>query len=347
MRTLHLTRDAGPGGLSRYLLDLCRAGRAGGDEVAVLGGGGPMLEAFEAAGVPYHVVPLDAGPAGFVRAVLAARRFAADFRPDLIHAHHRRAVLLGRRLQTRGRPPLLYTLHLSHMPVGGWRRLVADWGDHAHCASRAAADWLIGLGVPAGRVTTIPHGVDLARYRPPTADERGAARRRFGVGGPAPVAAYVGRLEDPKNVHWLLDVPGRLLVAGDGPDRPALAGHGRITLLGEVDPLAVYHATDLLLLPSAREGFGLAAAEAPACGVPVLRTRTSGAAETVVEGVTGRTTPVDRRAFADAAAGMLSDPAGLAALRGPAAAHARRHLDAARRLGEVLALQRRVAGPWA
>ena len=351
LRILHLTAASEPGGLSRYLLDLAAACRGLGHDVHVAGDVGPWQHAFDDAGLPYHRVPLAGGLSGFWRSARQLRPIAGGF--DVLHAHYRRAVLLGRRLQTSRRPPLLYTLHLSHMPLGGLlgaRRLLADWGDHAHCASRDAADWLTSAaGVDRGRVTVIPHGVDLARFTPPTDEQKHAARRRLGVPADAVVATCVGRLESPKNQHWLLDLPWaanrHLLLAGDGPDRAALerAATQNVHFLGETDPPAVYHAADVLLLPSGREGFALVAAEALACGVPVVRTRTSGTAETIVENVTGRSTPIDRPAFAAAAEAALADPAALRAMAGACRGHAERRFDPARQVAETLALYRRLA----
>jgi len=139
----------------------------------------------------------------------------------------------------------------------------------------------------------------------------------------------VGRLDVPKNADWMIDVAEAVsnaivVIAGDGPDaeklrrRAAKLGE-RIRMLGECDPLPVYQAADALLSPSQREGFSLVAAEGMCVGLPVLRTRTGGAAEMIVEGVTGRKTDIDRRAFAAAAKEFLADRAALARM-GEAAA---------------------------
>src|SRR5205085_1649314 len=126
------------------------------------------------------------------------------------------------------------------------------------------------------------------------------------------VAVYVGRLDYPKNCDWLIDVAAatrdrvprlRILLAGEGPHEAMLKQkiaqrnlHDRVYLLGHREPLPIYQATDALLLPSLREGFSFVCAEAMAVGVPVLRTRTSGTTETIVEGVTGKSTPIEHNA---------------------------------------------------
>ncbi len=345
LRILHLLPGSDAGGLSRYVLDLGGAMAAAGHTVAVAGDRGAWHDLFAASPLAWVDVPLKGGPLGLWRAARTLR----DFPADVLHVHARRPALVGRLLQRRRPTPMLYTLHLSDLP---WRPL-SDFGDHTHAASADALPWLARAGVPAGRVTVIPHGIDPARYPVPTTAQRAAARAALGLNGTDTVAAHVGRLDDPKNVDWLLDVAAavpaaRVVVAGEGPHAAALgrraAGLPNVTLLvGRRDPVPVYHAADAFLLPSGREGFSLACAEAMSCGVAVLRTATAGVTEQIVEGATGRSTPVDRPAFVAAAAAFLADPASLGRMGVAAADHVRRHLSFDRQVRDTVALYRRLA----
>ncbi|WP_263376658.1 N-acetyl-alpha-D-glucosaminyl L-malate synthase BshA [Granulicella aggregans] len=112
------------------------------------------------------------------------------------------------------------------------------------------------------------------------------------------------------------EVPSRLMLIGDGPDRSAAEylamRHGvqdRIHFLGKQDnvnellPLA-----DLMIMPSEMESFGLAALEAMACGVPAIATRVGGVSELIDDGVTGRLFEVgDVEGMATAAIALLND----------------------------------------
>jgi glycosyltransferase involved in cell wall biosynthesis len=248
------------------------------------------------------------------------------------------------------------------MPIT-WRSWFSnDYGDHVHAPAAEARRWAIeAAGVDAGRVTLIPHGIHVEQFPRATAEEKVAARRRFALSESDRVAAYVGRLDRPKNEEWLLDVAERsreaipnlkILVAGGGPHEDSFETEivrrrleGRVIPLGEMDdPLAVYRAADAFLLPSQREGFSLATAEAMSVGLPVCRTRTAGASELVVENVTGRTTAIEREAFVTTAIEFLRDEEGLARMSPAAAEHIREHFTFERQLERTVELYYRLAG---
>ncbi|MEO6436774.1 MAG: glycosyltransferase, partial [Tepidisphaeraceae bacterium] len=172
----------------------------------------------------------------------------------------------------------------------------------------------------------------------------------------ARVAAFVSRLDYPKNPHWLLEVAQRMpalhvLLAGEGPDEENLRWQAdarrmtsRFHVLGHRDPLPVYQAADALLLPSLREGFSLVCAEAMSVGVPVLRTRTAGTQELIRENVTGRSTDIEQASFVNGAVEFLSLPIEtLRNMGADAARHVRGQFTYDRQLEQTLALYRMLA----
>jgi putative colanic acid biosynthesis acetyltransferase WcaF len=351
LNILHLTVGTQGGGLPRYLLDLCNGLHEMGHHVTVAGDVGPMQPLFDAAPFPYIKIPLAGGPISFLRCADALRNET----PDLIHSHYRRATLLGRRLQRQKSPPILYSVHLSHLSLNWWRRPLTDFGDHTHVAAEEARQWVIEEGrMPADHVSYVAHGIDVHKFPLRTQPQRAAARAALNLQPDACVASFVGRFDYPKNEDWLLDVATAMpelhvLLVGGGPnesslrDRVARLGlQRRVFVLGNRDPLQIYQASDALLLPSLREGFGLACGEAMSVGVPVLRTRTSGSALQIVEGVTGRTTDIDRQAFVTAAVDFLSDRHALARMGNAAAKHVRECFPFEKQLTETLDLYRRL-----
>ncbi|HYK83489.1 MAG TPA: N-acetyl-alpha-D-glucosaminyl L-malate synthase BshA [Gemmatimonadales bacterium] len=126
-------------------------------------------------------------------------------------------------------------------------------------------------------------------------------------------------------------LPATLVLAGDGPDRDIaeqevdrLGLRADVRFPGKVDRVAdLLRGSDLFLLPSQTESFGLSGLEAMACGVPVLASRTGGLPEVIVDGETGYLLPVGAvDAFAAQALTVLRDAPLLARLRAGAAARA-------------------------
>ncbi len=225
------------------------------------------------------------------RAARALRAFGAEvavawMSRAAFHAPRGRWTLVGR---LGGYYPLKYFRRCDHL-VGNTRDIVR---------------WIVAQGWPADRVTYLPNFVgDFASMAP-------ASRAVLGVPDDAPLVLALGRLHAVKGFDILIrameTVPGaHLVIAGEGPERPALEAliascrlGARVHLAGwrtDVGPLL--RSAQLFVSSSRHEPLGNMVLEAFSAGVPVVAAAAEGPRELITDGVDGVLVPID-------------DPAGL------------------------------------
>lgn len=127
----------------------------------------------------------------------------------------------------------------------------------------------------------------------------------------------VKRVEDVINMFCKVskEVPAKLLMIGDGPERQMAENmarnvrHGDIRFLGKQEAVEeILSISDLFIMPSQSESFGLAALEAMACEVPVISSDAGGIPEVNIDGVTGYILPIgDVEGMASKALKLLKD----------------------------------------
>jgi glycosyltransferase involved in cell wall biosynthesis len=177
-----------------------------------------------------------------------------------------------------------------------------------HAISSDIAQCLIyECGMNRKRVETIQYGVDTEVFRPPTPNEKIAARNALGVSQNVFVIVVVARLSPVKGHDVLIKALARIpqaakkfavLCVGAGDEEwlttlAAISGvHGAIRFLGHRNPLQALWAADIFVLPSEWEGFPLVGVEAMACALPLVRTDAGGAHEQINEGENGFIVPI-------------------------------------------------------
>jgi glycosyltransferase involved in cell wall biosynthesis len=219
------------------------------------------------------------------------------FRPTIVHAHNNHALTLARWARgtlTRDRPALVATRRVVYPVRPGSALLRAD---RVIAISAAVRDALVAAGVPGGRISLVPSGVDVALVRAaatPPVD----IRAELGLPPGTPLAVNVAALEPAKDHATLLRAAARArplrpdlhwVIAGSGPLaarldtlRATLGIGDRVHLIGWVDrPEALLATADVVVVSSAEEGLGTVALDALALGKPVLATRGGGLPEVV------------------------------------------------------------------
>jgi glycosyltransferase involved in cell wall biosynthesis len=170
-------------------------------------------------------------------------------------------------------------------------------------------DYHACLGLDKARVDIIHNYVENLGV-PTSAAPPHDVRAEFGWTAKHFVLLNIGRLAREKgHLHVIRAMPAiltavpeaRLLIVGDGPDEAGLRAEVERLGLGEVvnlpgkrrDVPQLLGAADVFVFPSIAEGFGIAAVEAMAAGVPAIVSSAGGLAEIVEDGVTGLVVPTE------------------------------------------------------
>ncbi len=246
-----------------------------------------------------------------------------DGPPDVVHSHYWLSGWAGLIVKRALGVPMANSFHtLGRVkdltrrvgdPPESLMRLAAEHEviDESDCViastPREAEDLLAHYGADPARLCTSPPGVDHEVFSP---GSKSAARRSLGLED-GPLVLFVGRLQSLKAVDVAIEAFGmireqgmpeaRLLVVGgpSGPhgDREAEAARRAAARLGDsvtfLPPVPhrelaqFYRAADLLHVPSRSESFGLVAAEAQSCGLPVVAADVGGLSFVVEDGGSG------------------------------------------------------------
>jgi glycosyltransferase involved in cell wall biosynthesis len=204
-------------------------------------------------------------------------------------------------------------------------RFASRYVDWTYACSAAVLNAHQNDGWRGSRSSVIHNGIDPVQFRP--AADKAAARAAVGIYSAGPVLGSVGSLCQEKGHRYLIQAFARLrncipdaclLLVGSGPDAARLGSLAcecgcadAIHFFGESAEIAqCLQAMDVFVLPSLAEGFGLALAEAMACGVPVVASAVGGVPELVTDGVSGLLVPpADPEALAGSIGRILDSPA--------------------------------------
>ncbi len=252
---------------------------------------------------------------------------------DLVHAHyaipHATSAWIAREMfNGADGPKLVTTLHGTDITLVGQHpsfksitRFSILKSHGLTAVSRFLAEETeVNFGVDADSIRVVPNFIDTTRYR----RGRDPCHRATLAPGGEKIVMHISNFRAVKRVEDVVsafarihhEVPSRLVMVGDGPERPRAQERAEeLGLLPNVLFLGKHAAveellacSDLFLLPSESESFGLAALEAMSCGVPVIASRVGGIPEVVEDGHSGYLFPVgDFEAMGEAGGRLLAD----------------------------------------
>jgi glycosyltransferase involved in cell wall biosynthesis len=325
---VHTENSCGWGGQEIRILTEARGFLDRGHRVTLIApAAAPIAPAGEAMGIPVVRLPIERKR---LPALLALRHWLARHcaEVDVVNTHSSTdSWLAAIACATLGHaPPIVRTRHVS---TTGRNTATTRWlygraAAHVVTTGEALRRQLArDNDVPPERITSIPTGIDLARFVP---GDAAAARARLGL--PArPALGIVSTLRSWKGHQYLFDALAadraawtgwQVVVVGEGPYRDRLDAHlARLGLAGDIrfvgqqrDVVPWLQALDLFTLPSyGEEGVPQAIMQAMACALPVVSTSVGAIAEAVDAEVTGLIVPPrDAAALGAALARLRGDP---------------------------------------
>jgi glycosyltransferase involved in cell wall biosynthesis len=289
-------------------------------------------------------------------AILRMRGQLRRFGPDLVQLHSGRADWLGGLAAWQLGLPAVSTRRMDRPVRRGPRArlLYRHLVQRVVAISPAVRARLLAAGVPADKTRLIWSAVDAGALQPSAG--RLATRAREALPERTPCVLVLASLVKRKGIDVLIDALGALdasaprpvaWIAGEGPLRAALTRQARargvaehVRFLGRRRDVGdLLAACDVFVLPSRREGLGVAALEAMAAARPVVASAVGGLAEVVENEHTGLLVPAeDPGALAAAIARLLRDPSLCKRLGDAGPAHVRAHFSAERMVDAYEAL---------
>jgi len=230
---------------------------------------------------------------------------------DLLHVHYAiphatSAYLAKEMLKGKKDLKIVTTLHGTDITLVGLEpsflplvRFSIDNSDGVTAVSRFLKEKTITTYTCESGIEVIPNFVDTELYRP---KENGDFRKHIAPDGEK-ILIHISNFRPVKRVtdtirileKVLLEIPAKLILVGDGPDRSEcerlcrqLGLFEKVKFLGKQDGLVeILNSADVFLIPSQSESFGLAALEAMACGLPVVSSSVGGLPELIRHNETG------------------------------------------------------------
>jgi N-acetyl-alpha-D-glucosaminyl L-malate synthase BshA len=260
------------------------------------------------------------------------------YKIDVLHVHyaipHAYAGYMAKQmLASEGiHIPMVTTLHGTDITLVGnhpfYKPAVTfsiNESDMVTSVSQSLKDDTLRLFDIKNEIHVVPNFIDVAKHSNVYTD----CQRDLMAKKEERIITHISNLRPVKRIKDIIEIfdriqkeiPSKLLIVGEGPEREAAEVlckekgiKGKVLFLGnssEIDKILCF--TDLFLLPSEKESFGLAALEAMASGVPVISSNTGGLAEVNEQGISGYLSDVGNvDEMANNAISILKNPETLA-----------------------------------
>ena len=328
MNILYLANHLNIGGITSYILTLSSAMKKRGHKVFVASSGGEALYKFHEEGVTFIPIPIktkaEIGPKVLL-SYLRLRKIVKEENIDIIHANTRVTQVLACLLARSTRKAFVSTCH-GFFKQRFTRRLFPCWGKKVIAISAQVKEHLIkDFHVKEEFIEIIHNGIDINRFARAKTEDAANLKNKFGL-GPGPVVGIIARLSDVKGHIYLIAATklvlekfpqAQLLIIGEGKMQQELL---ELTKSLEIeknvffiprapDTREALMCMDVFVMPSLKEGLGLALMEAMAQGLPVIGSSVGGIKSLIRDRENGLLVrPQDASSLSQALLELLGDP---------------------------------------
>ena len=313
LHTLNHIQEIG-NGIVNVAVDLACLQAEAGHRVVVASAGGEYDRLLARYGVEHRLLDQRRQPLNLLRAAGHYRSLIQTVQPDIVHAHMMTGMILARTLRERASYGLVSTVHNEFQRSA----ILMGLADRVLAVSQSVANSMARKGIPQSKLRVVCNGtLGSPRERlselPSVVLQRPAIATLAGMYHRKGIADLITAFESVATEF--LDV--HLYLIGNGPDRAEFEAQAKATVVADrihfegyqAEPQRYLYATDIFVLASRQEPFGLVLSEAREAGCAIVASNVDGIPEALDGGKAGILVPAaNSPALADAIAQLLRDP---------------------------------------
>ncbi len=331
IKVIHIISDTNIGGAGRWLLNFLKYIDNEKFNITIIMPEGSLLE-DEIIKLEIHAIKLIkvdgmADKSFDINIIESLYRLLKTKKPDIVHTH---ASLSGRiSARLAGVKNIVHTKHcideVLNRGVKKWTGAFVNsiLSDKIIAVSEAARANLLASGINTKKVITIYNGIEALKEL--TEEYKNISRKKFGINRDEIVVSVVARLEEVKGHRYFIEAAGKVLeeyeqvrfiIIGTGSQEDKLNKmveafelKDKVIFAGHIEDITeLMNITDINVLPSISEAFGLSIVEAMSLGKACIATKTGGIPEVIEDGKNGLLVPIrDSDVLAEAILRLIRD----------------------------------------
>jgi len=289
MNILFITNHLNIGGITSYCLTLSSTLKISGHNVYIASSAGDLTQEFIDKGIVFIPLPIKTKQELSPKILMSALKLCGvidKYAISIVHTNSRTTQVLGCLLQRLKGVRHVSTCHGFFKPRLS-RKFFPCWGNRVIAISDQVRQHLIhDLKVKSEKIDVIHNGIDIEKFKTQNIIRKGELKAKLGLRD-GPVIGIVARLSDVKGHIYLLEAMSKVLKENSGAQL-LIVGEGKMKqeLINLADSLKIENnvkfipsvnntkdvldAMDIFVMPSLKEGLGLALIEAMASSLAVI-----------------------------------------------------------------------------